>query len=565
MKKFIIFCILLIQGTVFAQNHWIEKDSIISGRYFLSSFVIGDKAYAGWGATDAELRIYSAEIFRYSPATDTWETMAPFPGGGRYAPTTFSLNGKGYLCLGVDTTHNWRSDVWEFDPATSLWAQKNNFPGGDRYNSCSFVIGNKAYVCGGSFNAGENYLNDLWCYDPIADNWTQKASLPTLHKSGAVAFSLDGKGYVGCGAYSTDEPTGDFYEYDPGLDSWTQLPGIPALRTGAVAFVIGETAFVGTGTDLYETHKNFWSFNPVAKTWTPVILPPEKCSVRVAGTAFNIGSTGYILAGRSEPYDPYYNSGKMLKDMWAFGSCNPPAAWFTYDGHYAEVHFTDSSSAGTPISRLWDFGDSTFSTDTNPVHTYENPDSYKVCLTVTDSCGTSTACRILEINLPLMLNITVTPSQSNDRLVQFHDQTPGTNSWRWNFGDGQSSQEQSPSHLYKDYGLYRACLTAGNGQLQGTACDSIQVVVIPSLHASNPVLLYPNPSQGILWMRFFNSYPQLMITVYDYTGNKVFNKQVPAVDLNHPMETDLSRLPKGIYFIRLNSEGFDKTWKMILQ
>jgi len=179
MKKYIVFFFLVAQFTIYGQSDWIQKESIpASGRYCHISFVIGDKAYAGLGAIDAEQRIYSAELFKYDPSADSWEQLADFPGGGRYGSTAFSVNGKGYICLGVDTTHMWQDDVWEFDPVTELWVQKSNFPGGDRYHSFSFVIGDKAYLAGGSVNQGDNYLNDCWCYDPEMDSWTQKTNLP---------------------------------------------------------------------------------------------------------------------------------------------------------------------------------------------------------------------------------------------------------------------------------------------------------------------------------------------------------------------------------------------------
>ncbi|PLX13543.1 MAG: hypothetical protein C0598_03340, partial [Marinilabiliales bacterium] len=42
--------------------------------------------------------------------------------------------------------------------------------------------------------------------------------------------------------------------------------------------------------------------------------------------------------------------------------------------------FNDASTQGT-IEWYWDFGDGNFSTEQNPVHTYENPGNYNVCLT----------------------------------------------------------------------------------------------------------------------------------------------------------------------------------------
>ncbi|HIH26460.1 MAG TPA: DUF3821 domain-containing protein [Methanoregulaceae archaeon] len=52
------------------------------------------------------------------------------------------------------------------------------------------------------------------------------------------------------------------------------------------------------------------------------------------------------------------------------------------------VQFTDIST-GAPTSWYWNFGDGVFSTEMNPVHTYLNPGTYTVGLTVSNTQGTS--------------------------------------------------------------------------------------------------------------------------------------------------------------------------------
>lgn len=56
------------------------------------------------------------------------------------------------------------------------------------------------------------------------------------------------------------------------------------------------------------------------------------------------------------------------------------------------VQFTDTSAPGErPITTYrWDFGDGSRSTQTNPAHTYAEPGTYGVSLTVSNSVGEST-------------------------------------------------------------------------------------------------------------------------------------------------------------------------------
>jgi PKD repeat protein len=639
MKKFLVFFFLLAQFTFQGQTDWFQKDSLPgAGRYAHIAFVIGDKAYAGLGAINAELRIYSAEMFRYDPSEDSWEQLSDFPGGARFGPCAFSCNGKGYVCLGVDQTFNWLNEVWEFDPGTEIWTQKSDFPGGPRYHSSLFVIDNKAYIAGGSVNQGNNYLNDLWCYDPANDSWTRRANLPTDHLAGAVGFSLDGNGYLAGGGHSTYEVSQDVYKYDPVTNTWSQLPDLPGLRAGAVGFVIGEKAYVGTGTDHANTYKSFWYYSQETNNWTAMTNPPADFSQRFASTAFSIGDTGYVFGGRSEPYDPYYNNGKMLNDLWAFMPCTLPEAGFTFqvnnfivnftdsssgatqyywdfgdgthstekdpvhnftegffhvcltvtndcgqdtickeiriecpDPHagflytfsFPEYQFTDTSAVGYLISRLWDFGDSTFSTEPNPEHIYNDPGTYHVCLIVTDSCGIDSACQDITFLLPLAPQISITLSASNDLLAQFNDETPGTTFRKWKFGDGDSSELQSPSHLYKDYGTYAVCLAAGNQQSFGTSCDTLLLSVNPSLHVDNPLLVYPNPTEDKLFIRFYRTCSSTEVLIDDQSGKRIFNQHLSSPDLMTPLKIDLSGLSAGVYFVQVKCDDYNKMLKIV--
>ena len=455
MKKFAILIFLATQLSLYGQLEWFQKDSLpSSGRYCHISFVIGDKAYAGLGAVNTELRIYSDEMFRYDPADDSWEQISDFAGGKRYGASAFTINGKGYVCLGVDDNYEMRNDVWEFDPLTGIWIQKSDFPGGNRYHASIFVIGNKAYLAGGSINQGYNYLNDLWCYDPESDSWEQKANIPTDHLQGAVGFSVDGKGFLVGGLHNTYEPSQEFYKYDPVTNTWSQLPDLPQLRAAAVGFVIGEKAYVGTGTDLNNTYKSFWCYSPETNNWTAISNPPADFSERVASTAFSIGNTGYVLAGISEPYDPYYNTGKILNDLWAYTSCTPPEADFTYQVNNLIVNFTDSSSWGTEY--YWDFGDGYASYLKDPVHQYLEEGNYYVCLTVVNSCGNDIHCDTVHACNSLLAKFTY---QNQGHFVIFSDSSEQAISCYWDFGDGFMSVLRNPNHYYQEFNTYNVCLT----------------------------------------------------------------------------------------------------------
>jgi PKD repeat protein len=245
-------------------------------------------------------------------------------------------------------------------------------------------------------------------------------------------------------------------------------------------------------------------------------------------------------------------------------ACKQPVSDFVYYFDYPQVLFYDSSSTGYLLSRLWDFGDSTYSTDPNPVHSFGNAGIYIVCLTVTDSCGTSTRCDTLTYSLPLQVSIHITPSETDDKSVQFRNETIGTTYWEWNFGDGETSSLQNPAHRYKEYGTYQVCLTTGNQGESGTSCDTIELKVIPSLHKDNPVLIYPNPTSGKVEIELLSGIScEKVCTITNTYGVTILSFLINENEMQKSI--DLSFLPDGTYIITIKDvDNFTYRSKVIL-
>lgn len=69
-------------------------------------------------------------------------------------------------------------------------------------------------------------------------------------------------------------------------------------------------------------------------------------------------------------------------------------------------------------------------------------------------------------------------SSVNDLAVSFADNSTGAPSaWAWDFGDGQTSTEQNPTHNYITPGTYTVCLTVTNDCGVNTSCETITVDV----------------------------------------------------------------------------------------
>jgi PKD repeat protein len=131
------------------------------------------------------------------------------------------------------------------------------------------------------------------------------------------------------------------------------------------------------------------------------------------------------------------------------------------------VVFNDTSS-GFPTSWFWDFGDGTTSAGQHPVHEYGAAGNYTVSLTATNEDGSDTETRpdyiiVAPVILPVADFTANTTSGIVPLAVEFTDTSSGSpTSWNWMFGDGGTSAEQNPVHVYTTTGQFTVTLQVTN-------------------------------------------------------------------------------------------------------
>lgn len=156
------------------------------------------------------------------------------------------------------------------------------------------------------------------------------------------------------------------------------------------------------------------------------------------------------------------------------------------------IEFTDLSSLGlAPITAwLWDFGDGKSSSDSSPIHTYTSAGVHTVSLTVTNAFGSDTETKasyiVVRDVVPPRANFTVSNAYSGQRALFQDTSAPGTmpiTSWRWNFGDPnsstQTSTQQNPAHVYNVPGTYQVSLTVTSAHGRNTVTKSVVIQNYP--------------------------------------------------------------------------------------
>ncbi len=142
---------------------------------------------------------------------------------------------------------------------------------------------------------------------------------------------------------------------------------------------------------------------------------------------------------------------------------------------------------GELVHYLWNFGDGIEAYGDRVVYAYKYPGTYRVTLTVKDHSGTRTDTK--SDTLVVVVNAPPVAQAGADQLVtssEVHfDGTASTDpdgriiAYLWEFGDGATSSEPAPVHVYGSPGSYavRLRVTDDSGMLRNTSVDTLNVVI----------------------------------------------------------------------------------------
>ncbi|HSS75297.1 MAG TPA: PKD domain-containing protein [Thermoanaerobaculia bacterium] len=136
----------------------------------------------------------------------------------------------------------------------------------------------------------------------------------------------------------------------------------------------------------------------------------------------------------------------------------------------------------------WDFGDGGWAYDSAPIHTYTSPGVYTAWLTVTDNTGLSSWAAVnISVtgggNLPPAVTASGSPLSGFAPLsVAFNaaasDPDGYIASYYWDFGDGQSSNQASPVHVYQAGNFTASVTVSDNAGATASASLGVQVATV---------------------------------------------------------------------------------------
>jgi gliding motility-associated-like protein len=252
-----------------------------------------------------------------------------------------------------------------------------------------------------------------------------------------------------------------------------------------------------------------------------------------------------------------------------------PVADFSYNATCTNnnivLFFNDLSSSASDSINFWfyDFGGQGSAAIKNPQKPFVASGDFAVSHIVQTNKGCADTI-VKNINVPPMPNAGFYYNSSNGLNIgatfNFIDTSSNTSAYSWNFGDGNASSTENPSHVYFDNGDYLVTqyVTGPLGCIDSTS----QVVVIKTVSKEItkliPNAISPNgDNKNDVWKLDFIQlqYPNATVQVFNQWAQLLFDSKGYSVPWNGSYHGEF--VPDGTYYyvINLNDGSKDSIYK----
>ncbi|MDD5143753.1 PKD domain-containing protein [Methanoregula sp.] len=458
------------------------------------------KTMYGWGNIYGPVAIGSNDIL-YFGDQDTYVYAVYASDGTKKwkSSTSIGVEIYGSPTIGADGTIYVASDaLYAFDSQGTLkW---KNTTGTANYATPAIGPDGTIYI-------GSQTTSTFYAYN---SDGILKWSNTSGAVKGSAAIGSDGTTYIGSSGDS------NVYAWNPdGTLKWKNTSG--ALTFGSPAIAKDGTIYVGGTSALYAWNRDGtlkWSYN-CGKIYGAPVIGADGTIYFITWEGNIYGLTpDAILKWSYKTANTNYGSPAISADGTVYASsfdrrlrAFPGVVTFTADQIAGPAPLTVQFTGTSPLTVTawhWDFGDGVTSDEQNPPHTYSYGGVYSVNLTITNSNGMNTLIKTKYISVysPPTAAFTATPVSGKSPLsVSFTDQSTGApTSWYWEFGDGTTSTEQNPVHIFTASGssttTYTVNLTATNSV--GTNTTSKTDYITP--YSTAPVISFTaSPRVGVVF------------------------------------------------------------------
>ena len=218
-----------------------------------------------------------------------------------------------------------------------------------------------------------------------------------------------------------------------------------------------------------------------------------------------------------------------------------PIAQFSYSVSGKTVTFNNTSTNASTYQ--WNFGDGNESTVKNPTHTYSDYGSYTVSLKAANSTKTVTTTKYITLTAPVPQNPKAgfTYKTAHPLKVVLTNTSTNATSYVWDFGDGQTSTEENPTHKYSGIGVYRVKLTAKANNMTHTYETNVTIEA-PTTCIFSGIVFNKIPNNNYYYQIQLTDDYILSKTTYIWTGWYLLSSaNIPyTVTFNSPKTLSIS-------------------------
>ncbi|WP_321431228.1 PKD domain-containing protein [uncultured Methanolobus sp.] len=426
---------------------------------------------------------------------ESWtEVNSSVAWSARYASTSVVLSDGSIVLMGGNGEAEDLNDTWKSTDNGATWTLVNASSGWEKRSSHTSVVlpDDSIVLMGGN---GASFYNDTWRSTDNGATWTlMNASSGWSARDGHSSVALsDGSILLLGGHERSGSICNDTWSSTDNGATWTLVNASSGweTRNEFSSVVLPDDSIVLTGGYGVSNRKNdTWRSTDNGATWT-LMNASSGWETRYRHNSVVLPDSSIVLIGGDDGSVYYNDTWRSTDNGTTWTLVNASSGWDARgylssvvlpDGGIAMIGGRSDSGNCNDTWRLTTAG----STEQNPTHTYNDPDTYKVTLQVYNSAGynvTSKESYITVTEPAPVANFSSNVTSGEVPLsVNFTDtSTNSPTSWLWNFGDGTNSTDQNPIHSYTSAGTYNVSLNATNaaGSNISIQIDYITAAVVP--------------------------------------------------------------------------------------
>ena len=127
--------------------------------------------------------------------------------------------------------------------------------------------------------------------------------------------------------------------------------------------------------------------------------------------------------------------------------------------------------------------------------------------------------------------------------------------YAWFNKDGGIDDSNSEVITVSETGDYRVEVRQNN---------ELKVCAFTGVYSLNCFDVFPNPSSGLVNLSLNTNFSDVVVSITNVQGKEVWNLEIPKTANFFYKTLDLSGLTAGVYFVNINTAGFEQTKKLVI-